>query len=77
MRPATFAAASQISGLTPNSLVYLYHHVAKRGRNRDEARAKEVLFHHFMEGDVPDAIEPTVASEPITEPVPAATAAAV
>ncbi|KAG5176089.1 glucose inhibited division protein A-domain-containing protein [Tribonema minus] len=49
VRPTTFAAAGQISGLTPNSLVYLYHYVTKRGRNRDQARAKEVVTHHFME----------------------------
>jgi hypothetical protein len=49
VRPDTFAAAGQISGLTPNSLVYLYHYVTKRGRSRDEARAKEIVTHHFME----------------------------
>jgi hypothetical protein len=49
VRPDTFAAAGQISGLTPNSLVYLYHYVTKRGRSRDEARAKEIVTHHFLE----------------------------
>jgi len=68
-RPDTFHAASQISGITPNSLVYLYHHVVKRERDRRwrEDREKEILAHHFQEEG--EGKEGEVGAAAVTEPL--------
>lgn len=41
-RPVTFHAASQISGITPHSLVYLFNYVTKKGK-------AEIVTHHWQE----------------------------
>ncbi|CAM9341719.1 unnamed protein product [Pylaiella littoralis] len=51
VRPETFAAASQMQGITPHSLVYLFNHVTRKSKNRDAERAKEMVAHHFMDAD--------------------------
>lgn len=71
-RPATFHAASQISGVTPHSLVYLFNYVTKKGKAERAAareraaggdRSGEIVTHHFQEIEEQESENGVVAGE--------------
>ncbi|CBJ28379.1 conserved unknown protein [Ectocarpus siliculosus] len=75
VRPETFAAASQMQGITPHSLVYLYNHVTRKSKDQDAERAKEMVAHHFMEADeIREASSESPASTPATAAASSSTA---
>lgn len=70
-RPDTFHAASQISGVTPHSLVYLFNYVTKRGKAERRGqgqgergdRSAEIVTHHFQDIGEQETEKGVVAGE--------------